>query len=98
MRENRNRSLLRGGTITRTVRDPRGLALSVWVGTNDTGATDNDPTGGGAAGNNMVAVQTSQYRAFAHPSMWLQASSAAHTRRERARARGEYGFMAMREN
>ena len=50
-----------GGTITRTVHDPRGLALSVWVGTNDTGATDNDPTGGGAPGNNMVAVQTSQY-------------------------------------
>jgi len=59
--ESCNSTLLRGGTITRTVHDPRGLALSVWVGTDDNGATDNDPTGGGAPGNNMVAVQTSQY-------------------------------------
>ena len=33
----------------------------VWVGTNDTGATNSDPTGGGAAGNNMVQVTGNQY-------------------------------------
>ncbi|HUY90331.1 MAG TPA: RHS repeat-associated core domain-containing protein [Pirellulales bacterium] len=56
-----NKVVSGGGTITRTVHDPRGLALSVYVGTNDTGATDTDPTGGGAAGNNMVAVTINQY-------------------------------------
>jgi len=63
IRESCHSTLLRGGTITitRTVHDPRGLALSVWVGTNDTGATDDDPTGGGAPGNNMVAVQINQF-------------------------------------
>ncbi|OYV85989.1 MAG: hypothetical protein B7Z73_12540, partial [Planctomycetia bacterium 21-64-5] len=35
--------------------------LSVYVGTNDTGATDTDPTGGGATGNNMLAVQVNVY-------------------------------------
>ncbi|HEX7375606.1 MAG TPA: RHS repeat-associated core domain-containing protein [Pirellulales bacterium] len=34
-----------GGTITRTVHDPRNLPLSIWVGTNDTGAADTDPSG-----------------------------------------------------
>ncbi|HUY92555.1 MAG TPA: hypothetical protein VMV10_27700 [Pirellulales bacterium] len=56
-----NKVVSGGGTITRSVHDPRGLPLSVYVGTNDTGATDSDPTGGGAAGNNMVAVQVNQY-------------------------------------
>ncbi|MGH7140444.1 MAG: hypothetical protein ACREHD_32315, partial [Pirellulales bacterium] len=50
-----------GGTITRTVHDPRDLPLSIWVGTNDSGATDTDPTGGGAPGNNMVAVTINEY-------------------------------------
>jgi hypothetical protein len=35
--------------------------LSTWVGTNDTGATDSDPTGGGASGNNMVVVTENQF-------------------------------------
>jgi RHS repeat-associated protein len=56
-----NRVVNGGGTVTRAVHDARGLPLSVWVGTNDTGATDTDPTGGGAAGNNMVAVQINVY-------------------------------------
>ncbi|OYV91752.1 MAG: hypothetical protein B7Z73_05335 [Planctomycetia bacterium 21-64-5] len=56
-----NRVLAPGLTITRTVFDPRSLPLSLWVGTNDNGATDTDPTGGGAPGNNMVAVQINQY-------------------------------------
>ncbi|HQU42472.1 MAG TPA: hypothetical protein PK867_06650, partial [Pirellulales bacterium] len=50
-----------GQTITRTVHDPRDLALSIWIGTNDNGATDNDPSGGGAPGNNMAAVTINQY-------------------------------------
>ena len=51
-----NRQVTPGGTITRTVFDVRDNASQSWVGTNDTGATDNDPTGGGAPGNNMVQV------------------------------------------
>jgi hypothetical protein len=48
-------------TITRTVWATPQRVASVWVGTNDTGATDSDPTGGGAAGNNMVMVTSNQY-------------------------------------
>jgi RHS repeat-associated protein len=57
----RNRVVSPGGTITRTVFDARDLPISVWVGTNDTGATWSDPTGGGATGNNMVLVTEYQY-------------------------------------
>jgi len=39
----------------------RGNPASTWVGTNDNGATDTDPTGGGAAGNNMVIVTANVY-------------------------------------
>src|SRR5262249_8357704 len=49
------------GTITRTVFDVRDNATQVWVGTNDTGATDSDPSGGGATGNNMVQVTANQH-------------------------------------
>jgi RHS repeat-associated protein len=49
------------GTITRQVLSPQGLALSTWVGTKDHGATPSDPTGGGAAGNNMVQIDASIY-------------------------------------
>lgn len=56
-----NRVLSPGGTINRQVIDARGLTLSVWIGTNDTGATNADPTGGGASGNNMVLVTTNVY-------------------------------------
>ena len=55
----RNRVRTPMGTITRTVFHPRGWEQSTWVGTNDTGSTDADPTGGtvGAAnGNNMVKI------------------------------------------
>ncbi|MBN8625472.1 MAG: RHS repeat-associated core domain-containing protein [Planctomycetes bacterium] len=58
-RQNRARSP--GGTITQTVFDPRGLVAAVWVGTNDARATDADPSGGGAAGNNMVVVTANVY-------------------------------------
>jgi RHS repeat-associated protein len=56
-----NRVLSGGGTITRTVYHARGWELERWVGTNDYGATNNDPSGGGAPGNNMVKVEANQY-------------------------------------
>jgi YD repeat-containing protein len=56
-----NRVVDPAGTIQRTVYDVRDQAVSQWVGTDDTGATDSDPTGGGATGNNMVAVQVLEY-------------------------------------
>lgn len=56
-----NRVASPGGTINRSVIDARGLVASVWIGTNDTGATNTDPTGAGASGNNMVLVTTNVY-------------------------------------
>lgn len=56
-----NRLVTPGGTITRTVYDARGNPWKTFVGTNDTGATESDPTGGGAAGNNMVQVAELEY-------------------------------------
>lgn len=56
-----NKSTTPGGTISRTVYDARGRVASTWVGTNDTSATDSDPTGSGASGNNMVKVSEKQY-------------------------------------
>ena len=41
--------------------DVRGLVTAVFVGTNATGATQDDPTSGGAAGNNMVMVTQNEY-------------------------------------
>ncbi|MDZ4847682.1 MAG: RHS repeat-associated core domain-containing protein [Pirellulaceae bacterium] len=52
----RNRVVVPSGTITRTVYDVRGQSTKAYVGTDDNGATPNDPTGGGASGNNMVQV------------------------------------------
>jgi len=56
-----NRTVTPGGTITRLVRDSRGLVTGQWVGTNDHGASDDDPSGGGAPGNNMVADLLNEY-------------------------------------
>ena len=56
-----NRQVSPGGTITRTVYHPRGWVLQTWVGTNDTAATDSDPSGGGAPGNNMVITALNVY-------------------------------------
>jgi hypothetical protein len=50
-----------GGTITFKVFDARGNPTKVYVGTDDTGATVGDLTGGGAQGNNMVLVTENQY-------------------------------------
>jgi RHS repeat-associated protein len=49
------------GTITRTVYDTRRRVSEVWLGTDDTGATDTDPSGGGAAGNNMKKTVMYEY-------------------------------------
>lgn len=56
------------GTITRTEYDARGKVLAVWLGTNDAGATDSDPSGGGATGNNMKAVTVNTYDVNAYGS------------------------------
>jgi len=56
-----NRTTTPGGTITFDVFDARDNAIATYVGTNDTGATETDPTGGGAAGNNMAVVAERQY-------------------------------------
>ncbi|MBN8625807.1 MAG: RHS repeat-associated core domain-containing protein [Planctomycetes bacterium] len=57
----RNRTVTPGGTITRLTFDPRGLKTGRFVGTLDGGATDADPTGGAAAGNNLVQVTGNVY-------------------------------------
>ncbi|MEZ6099347.1 MAG: hypothetical protein R3E01_10270 [Pirellulaceae bacterium] len=49
-----------GGTIFRSVYDARANVVSEWVGTDDTGATDDDPDGSGGS-NNMVKVMSYEY-------------------------------------
>jgi len=49
------------GTITRNVFLVPGWVKEVWAGTDDTGATSDDPTGGGAQGNNMVKTEAFEY-------------------------------------
>lgn len=57
-----NRTVTPGGTITDLVYEPRGLVVGVYVGTNDAGGTESDPTGGGInPANNMVQVTANQY-------------------------------------
>jgi hypothetical protein len=58
-----NRVVSPTGTINRTVFDARGLSVTTWIGTNDSRATDDDPTGGGAAGNNMIQITGMEYDA-----------------------------------
>ncbi|WP_222435500.1 RHS repeat domain-containing protein [Allorhodopirellula solitaria] len=50
-----------GGTISQRVHDVRDNVIAIFVGTNDTGSTESDPTGGGASGNNMVQVSGSVF-------------------------------------
>jgi RHS repeat-associated protein len=56
-----NRTVSPAGTITRQTLDARGRTVGTWIGTNDTGATDADPTGGSASGNNMVITSSFVY-------------------------------------
>ena len=58
--ERRNRVVAPGGTITRTVWATPQRVASVWVGNNDTGATDSNPAGSGSP-NNMVMVTANVY-------------------------------------
>ncbi|SKA77159.1 RHS repeat-associated core domain-containing protein [Prosthecobacter debontii] len=55
------RSVSPGGTINRSVLDARSLLIATWIGTDDAGATDNDPSGGGTPGNNMKPVWLGVY-------------------------------------
>ena len=58
----RSRTVTPGGTITDVVFEPRGLVIGSYIGTNDDGATPDDPTGGGGdPDNNMVIVSASEY-------------------------------------
>ncbi len=50
-----------GGTIERTVFDVRDNPIDTWVGTDDSGATDEAPDGVGAPGNNMRNTATNIY-------------------------------------
>jgi RHS repeat-associated protein len=56
-----NRILTPDGTISRTVFNGRDQATSSWVGTDDTGATDEHPPGEGGNGNNMVQLTITDY-------------------------------------
>ena len=60
-RGRRNRTRTPGGTISRQLYSYLGQVTEEWVGTNDTGATEADPTGGGASGNNLVKVTENEY-------------------------------------
>ena len=62
-----------GGTIVWKVLDPRGLVLQVWMGTDASGGTDLDPSGGGAVGNNMVQTEINTYDEGGadQPGRWL---------------------------
>ena len=52
------------GNVTATVYDDDGRPIQTWVGTDATGATAQDPSGGGAAGNNMVQIGGSIYDSY----------------------------------
>jgi RHS repeat-associated protein len=58
----RNRTVSPGGTITFQVFGVRRHVVATYVGTDDSGATETDPTGDGAdPNNNMVLVTSYQY-------------------------------------
>lgn len=50
-----------GGTIAWTVYNTLGWVIEHWMGTNDAGATESDPSGGGTPGNNMVRTAVMEY-------------------------------------
>jgi RHS repeat-associated protein len=56
-----NKVLSPSGTISRSVYDAQGRLVASYLGTSDTGATDSDPTGGGALLNNMKLVAAQEY-------------------------------------
>lgn len=52
----RNRTVSPGGTISFQVYDARGLVSAVYIGTDDSGSTNEDPTGGGLDPDNNMKV------------------------------------------
>ncbi len=58
-----NKTVAADGTIARVVLDAQGNVLQTWTGTDDTGATDADPTGAQTPGNNMVLAASYTYDA-----------------------------------
>ena len=103
-RQNRVKSP--GGTITRTLFDSFDNAVAIYVGTNDKGATDADPTGGGIRPNNMVLVTENEYDAgccrgsgnLTQVTQWVDANTSRVTnygydwRNRRVVVEGEEGF------
>jgi hypothetical protein len=67
-----------GGTITRTVFDARDLPVAVYIGTDDTDATDADPTGNSHANNNMVLVSETEYDSGSDGGNGLATETTAH--------------------
>ncbi|WP_235909042.1 RHS repeat-associated core domain-containing protein [Roseiconus nitratireducens] len=57
----RNHTVNPRGTIRSIVFDVRGQQIAMYAGTDDTGATASDPTGGGANGNDMKLMNEQQY-------------------------------------
>jgi len=62
----RNKTVSPDGTVTRTVFDALGRSVATWVGTDDWGATDADPSGGNYPGpattsNNMRPISSQVY-------------------------------------
>lgn len=68
-----NKSVTPGGTIRRTVFDARGHAVADYVGTNDSGATDADPTG--ADGDPHLVLCTGGSGASSSSSLTSSSSS-----------------------
>jgi RHS repeat-associated protein len=60
-RGRQNRIVSPTGTLSRTVYDGLGRVISTWTGTNDSGATDQDPSGGGDPNNNMTQLSLNVY-------------------------------------
>ena len=103
-RQNRVKSP--GGTITRTLFDSFDNAVAIYVGTNDKGATDADPTGGGIRPNNMVLVTENEYDAgccrgsgnLTQVTQWVDANTSRVTnygydwQNRRVVVEGEEGF------
>jgi hypothetical protein len=58
-----NRVQSPGGTIYRALFDNFDHVAAIYVGTDDTGASDAEPTGNGASGNNMALVIEYEYDA-----------------------------------
>ncbi len=68
----RNETTSPAEIITFVVFDDLGDVTSTWTGTDAVGATDSDPTGDHATGNNMVETSSSSYDADSDPLITIQ--------------------------